>query len=82
MAQAIERNVDSAVRRHPVVALRDSLQRKQARAFGLVDSVRTQLDATNQIVSAELVTLQGGENAARPRCARRARDGPGGTGPG
>ena len=71
LAQGIERNVDSVVRRHPVVALRDSLQRKQARAFGLVDSVRTQLDVTNQIVSAELVTLQAGENQ-RVRAARAA----------
>jgi tetratricopeptide (TPR) repeat protein len=71
LAQTIEQNVDSAVRRHPVVALRDSLQRKQAHAFALVDSVRTQLDATQQIVAAELAALQGGENE-RVRAARAA----------
>jgi hypothetical protein len=71
LAQTIEQNVDSAVRRHPVVALRDSLQRKQDHAFALVDSVRTQLDATQQIVAAELAALQGGENE-RVRAARAA----------
>jgi hypothetical protein len=59
------------VHRHPVVALRDSLQRKQAHAFALVDSVRTQLDATLQIVAAELSALQGGESE-RVRAARAA----------
>jgi tetratricopeptide (TPR) repeat protein len=71
VAQTIEQNVDSAVHRHPVVALRDSLQRKQAHAFALVDSVRTQLDATQQIVAGELSTLQGGESE-RLRAARAA----------
>ena len=71
IAQTIEQNVDSAMRRHPVVALRDSLQRKQAHAFALVDSVRSQLDATQQIVAAELATLQGGESE-RVRAARAA----------
>jgi hypothetical protein len=71
VAQQIEQNVDSAMRRHPVVALRDSLQRKQAHAFALVDSVRTQLDATQQIVAAELAGLQGGESE-RVRAARAA----------
>ena len=71
VAQNIEQNVDSAVRRHPVVALRDSLMRKQARAFGLVDSVRSQLDATQAIVATELATLQGGETG-RVRAAREA----------
>lgn len=71
LAQSIEQNVDNAVRRHPVVALRDSLQRKQARALALVDSVRTQLDATQQIVAAELSALQGGESE-RVRAARAA----------
>jgi tetratricopeptide (TPR) repeat protein len=71
LAQNIEQNVDSAVHRHPVVALRDSLQRKQAHAFALVDSVRIQLDATLQIVAAELSALQGGESE-RVRAARAA----------
>jgi tetratricopeptide (TPR) repeat protein len=71
LAQSIEQNVDSAVRRHPVVALRDSLQRKQARALALVDSVRSQLDATQQVVGAELSALQGGESE-RVRAARAA----------
>ena len=71
LAQAIERNVDSAVRRHPVVALRDSLARKQAHAFALVDSVRTQLDETQRIVAAELAAMQGGESE-RVRAARAA----------
>ena len=71
LAQAIEQNIESAVRRHPVVALRDSLQQKQARAFALVDSVRSQLDATQQIVAAELANLQGGETE-RVRAARAA----------
>ena len=71
LGQAIEQNVESAVRRHPVVALRDSLQRKQAHAFALIDSVRIQLDATQQIVAAELAALQGGETE-RVRAARAA----------
>ncbi|MDQ4080891.1 MAG: hypothetical protein M3125_09050 [Gemmatimonadota bacterium] len=71
LAQNVEQNVDSAVRRHPVVAFRDSLMRKQARAFGLVDSVRSQLDATQAIVANELGTLQGGETE-RVRAAREA----------
>jgi tetratricopeptide (TPR) repeat protein len=71
LAQSIEQNADSAVRRHPVVALRDSLQRKQARALALVDSVRTQLDATQQIVAAELSALEGRESE-RVRAARAA----------
>ena len=71
LAQSVEQNVDSAVRRHPVVALRDSLQRKQGRVLALVDSVRTQLDATQQIVAAELSALQGGENEP-VRAARAA----------
>jgi TolA-binding protein len=71
LAQAIELNVDSAVRRHPVVALRDSLQLKQAHAFALVDSVRIQLDGTLQIVAAELTALQGGETEG-VRAARAA----------
>jgi hypothetical protein len=71
LAQNIEQNVDSAVRRHPVVALLDSLLRKQARAFGLVDTVRSQLDATQQIVTTELATLQGGETE-RVRAGREA----------
>jgi hypothetical protein len=71
LAQNIEQNVDSAVRRHPVVALRDSLMQKQARAFGLVDSVRSQLDATQAIVATELAALQGGETE-RVRAAREA----------
>jgi hypothetical protein len=54
-----------------VVALRDSLQQKQAHAFALVDSVRLQLDATQQIVAAELSALQGGETE-RVRAARAA----------
>jgi hypothetical protein len=71
LAQAIEQNIEGAVRRHPVVALRDSLQQKQAHAFALVDSVRLQLDATQQIVAAELSALQGGETE-RVRAARAA----------
>ncbi len=71
LAQAIEQNIEGAVRRHPVVALRDSLQQKQAHAFALVDSVRSQLDATQQIVAAELSALQGGETE-RVRAARAA----------
>lgn len=71
LAQAIEQNVDSAVRRHPVVALRDSLARKQAHASALVDSVRTQLDETQRIVAAELAAMQGGESE-RVRAARAA----------
>jgi hypothetical protein len=71
LAQAIEQNIDSAVHRHPVIALRDSLLRKQAHAFALVDSVRTQLDATHQIVAAELAALQGGETE-RVQAARAA----------
>jgi hypothetical protein len=71
LAQAIEQNIEGAVRRHPVVALRDSLQQKQAHAFALVDSVRTQLDATQQIVAAELAAMQGGETE-RVRAARAA----------
>ena len=71
LGQAIEQNIENAVRRHPVVALRDSLQRKQAHAFALVDSVRIQLDATQQIVAAELAALQGGETE-RVRAARAA----------
>jgi hypothetical protein len=71
LAQNIEQNVDSAVRRHPVVALRDSLMRNQARAFGLVDSVRSQLDATQQIVTTELAALQAGETE-RVRAGREA----------
>lgn len=71
LAQSIEQNVDSAVRRHPVVALRDSLARKQAHAFALVDSVRTQLDETQRIVAAELAAMQGGESE-RVRAARAA----------
>ena len=71
LAQAIEQNIEGAVRRHPVVALRDSLQRKQAHAFALVDSVRIQLDATQQIVASELAALQGGETE-RVRAARAA----------
>ncbi len=71
LAQAIEQNIESAVRRHPVVALRDSLQQKSNHAFALVDSVRSQLDATQQIVAAELAALQGGESE-RVRAARAA----------
>jgi hypothetical protein len=71
LAQAIEQNIENAVRRHLVVALRDSLQRKQAHAFALVDSVRTQLDATQQIVAAELAALQSGETE-EVRAARAA----------
>ncbi len=71
LAQAIEQNIESAVRRHPVVALRDSLQQKSTHAFALVDSVRTQLDATQQIVAAELAALQGGDTE-RVRAARAA----------
>jgi hypothetical protein len=71
LAQAIEQNIESAVRRHPVVALRDSLQQKSAHAFALVDSVRTQLDATQQIVAAELAALQGGDTE-RVQAARAA----------
>lgn len=71
LAQAIEQNIESAVRRHPVVALRDSLQQKSNLAFALVDSVRTQLDATQQIVAAELAALQGGETE-RVQAARAA----------
>jgi hypothetical protein len=71
LATFLEQNLDSVVRRHPVVALRDSLQRKQAYAFALVDSVRTQLDATQQIVAAELSAMQGGDSP-RVRAARDA----------
>ncbi|MGQ0713037.1 MAG: hypothetical protein ACT4PJ_04815 [Gemmatimonadaceae bacterium] len=71
LAQNIEQNVDSAVRRHPVVALRDSLMQKNANAFALVDSVRSQLDATQAIVSSELASLQAGESE-RVRAAREA----------
>ena len=71
LAQAIEQNIESAVRRHPVVALRDSLQQKSNHAFALVDSVRSQLDATQQIVAAELAALQGGESE-RVQAARAA----------
>lgn len=71
LANAIEQNLDAAVRRHPVVAMRDSLQQKTARALALVDSVRSQLDATQQIVAAELSTMQGGDSP-QVRAAREA----------
>jgi tetratricopeptide (TPR) repeat protein len=70
LGQVIEQNVDSAMRRHPVVALRDSLQQKLAHAFALVDSVRRQLDVTQQIVAGTPVG-QGGESE-RVQAARAA----------
>ena len=69
VADAIERDIEGALRRNPVFALHDSVRARSESAQALLAQMRGLAESTNQLLAAELGRLQGAE----PPGVRQAR---------